>query len=413
VLRRVLPGAAASALGDGMSAVAIAWLALKLAPPGSRGLWVGAAVAAYSLPGAAGAVALRRWLRGRRGARLVFANAVLRALALGLVGFLAIARLLDPSGYVALLGVSSLLSAWGMAGKYTLIADLLPAGHRIAGNSLFGLADQLSLMIGPALAGVVTALAGPAVVIAIDAASWAVLAISYARIAPLAARLASGPPAAPAAPSALPGPATAQAAPPVLAEAGAWTVIRSSPVLPGLLALSFVFYLLYGPIEVALPVHVATDLHGSAALLGTFWAVFGVGAVIGELSAPFLRRWPVWPIMTGIVIGWGLAIVPLGLPAPLWTGLAAFFAGAVIWGPWMSLSMAVLQDASPPAALAQVIAARSSLLILASPLGTAFGGPIVAALGARGTLLASAVATIGLGLVTTAVLLVRRAGRGG
>ena len=30
VFRRVLPGAAASALGDGMSAVAIAWLALKL-----------------------------------------------------------------------------------------------------------------------------------------------------------------------------------------------------------------------------------------------------------------------------------------------------------------------------------------------------------------------------------------------
>jgi hypothetical protein len=175
------------------------------------------------------------------------------------------------------------------------------------------------------------------------------------------------------------------------------------------MAMSFVFYLLYGPIEVALPVHVASDLHGSAALLGTFWAVFGVGAVIGELSAPFLRHWPVWPIMTGIVIGWGLAIMPLGLPTPLWAGLAAFFAGAVIWGPWMSLSMAVLQDASPPGALAQVIAARSSLLILAAPLGTAFGGPIVAALGARGTLLASAVATIVLGLVATAVLLLRRA----
>jgi hypothetical protein len=113
-------------------------------------------------------------------------------------------------------------------------------------------------------------------------------------------------------------------------------VIRSSPVLPGLLAMSFVFYLLYGPIEVALPVQVTSDLHGSAVLLGTFWAVFGVGAVIGELSAPFLRRWPVWPIMTGIVIGWGLAIVPLGLATPLWVGFAAFFAGAVIWGPWMS-----------------------------------------------------------------------------
>jgi MFS transporter, DHA3 family, macrolide efflux protein len=391
VLRRVLPGAAASALGDGMSAVAIAWLALKLAPPGSRGLWVGAAVAAYSLPGAVGAVALRRWLRGHGGARLVFVNAVLRALALGLVGGLAIAGTLDPEGYVALLGVSSLLSAWGVAGKYTLISDLLPAEHRIAGNSVFGLADQLSLMIGPALAGVVTAAAGPAVVIILDAASWVVLAISYARIAPLAARLATGEP-------------PVGAGPPAPVDAGAWAVIRSSPVLPGLLALSFVFYLLYGPIEVALPVHVASDLHGSAALLGTFWAVFGVGAVIGELSAPFLRRWPVWPTMTGIVIGWGLAVVPLGLPTPLWAALAAFFAGAVIWGPWMSLSMAVLQDASPPGALAQVIAARSSLLILASPVGTALGGPIVAALGARGTLLASGLATIALGLATAAVL---------
>jgi MFS family permease len=180
-------------------------------------------------------------------------------------------------------------------------------------------------------------------------------------------------------------------------------------VLPGLLALSFVFYLLYGPIEVALPVHVASDLHGSAALLGTFWAVFGVGAVIGELSAPFLRRLPVWPTMTAIVIGWGLGLAPLGLVTPLWVALGAFFVAAVIWGPWMSLSMGVLQEASPPGVLAQVIAARSSLLILASPLGTALGGPIVAGLGARGTLLTSAVATIVLGLITTAVLLTRRA----
>jgi MFS family permease len=437
VIRRVLPGAALSALGDGMSAVAIAWLALKLAPPGSRGLWVGAAVAAYSLPGAAGAVVLRRWLRNRGGARLVFVNATLRALALGLIGALAIAGRLDPVGYVALLGMSSLLSAWGVAGKYTLIADLLPAEQRIAGNTVFGLTDTLSLMIGPALAGVVTALAGPAVVIALDAASWLILAVSYARIAPLVTRLTPNQPetqprtevetgaeigagveigaeaktgaqtvAGTQTAAETAAQAKAKTEPP--APVGGWAVIRSSPVLPGLMAMSFVFYLLYGPIEVALPVHIATDLHGSAALLGIFWAVFGVGAVIGELTAPFLRRWRVWPTMTWIVIGWGLAIVPLGLPTPLWAGLAAFFAGAVIWGPWMSLSMAVLQDASPPGALAQVIAARSSLLILASPLGTALGGPIVAALGARGTLLASGLATIALGLVATAVLLTRR-----
>jgi DHA3 family macrolide efflux protein-like MFS transporter len=392
VLRRVLPGAAASALGDGMSAVAIAWLALRLAPGGSRGLWVGAAVAAYSLPGAAGAVALRRWLAGRGGARLASVNAVLRAAALGLIGCLALAGLLDPALYVTLLGLSSVLSAWGQAGKYTLIADLLPPEQRVAGNTVFGLADQLSLMIGPALAGLVAAAAGPAVVITADAASWVILAISYARVIPLAS-----PPAQPD-----------TAPPPRPVQVGAWAVIRSSPVLPGLLAMSFVFYLLYGPVDVALPVHVAVDLHGSAALLGIFWAVFGVGAVIGELAAPYLRRWRVWPTMTAIVLGWGLALVPLGLVTPLWIALAAFFVGAVIWGPWMSLSMGVLQDASPPGALAQVIAARSSLLILAAPLGTALGGPLVAALGARGTLLVSALGTVALGLIAAVILTARR-----
>jgi Major Facilitator Superfamily len=427
VFRRVLPGAALSALGDGMSAVAIAWLALELAPPSTRGLWVGAAVAAYSLPGAIGAVVLRRWLRGRGGTRLVSVDAVLRAVALGLIGCLALAHLLDPGLYVALLGVSSLLAAWGLAGKYTMIADLLPAEQRVAGNSVFGLADQLSLMFGPALAGVITALTGPAVVITLDAATWIVLAVSYARVTPLLATptqpdpapAATQPQSTPAQPDpasadsqpqpapvdggtlSLPGPGQPEPAP----APGAWALIRSSPVLPGLLVLSFVFYLLYGPVEVALPVHVASDLHGSAALLGIFWAAFGVGAVIGELSAPFLRRWPVWPTMTAIVLGWGLALVPLGVPTPLWVGPAAFFAGAVIWGPWTSLSMAVFQDATPAGALASVLAARSSLLIVASPLGTALGGPLVAALGARGTLLASAVTTIALGLITTAVLI--------
>ena len=388
VFRRVLPGAAASALGDGMSAVAIAWLALKLAPAGSRGLWVGAAVAAYTLPGAVGAIALRRWLSGRHGTGLVIVNAVLRAVALGLVGCLALAGVLDLPGYVALLGASSLLTAWGVAGKYTLIADLFPAEQRVAGEHRVqpGRPAEPDDRPGPGRRG--------------DRAGRPGHRHHPGRRelgAPRGQLRQRRPlPRAPSRPSRhhlrLTGPR------------GGWALIRSVPVLGGLLALSFVFYLLYGPLEVALPVHVATDLHGSAALLGVYWAVFGVGAIIGELSAPFLRRWPVWPVMTGIVLGWGVALLPLGLPGPLWVGLAAFFAGGVICGPWMSLSMGVFQDASPPGALARVLAARGSLLILASPIGTAFGGPLVSAFGARGTLLVSALATIALGLITTAVL---------
>jgi hypothetical protein len=57
-------------------------------------------------------MALRRWLRGLRGARLVFVNAVLRASALGLIGCLALAGRLDPAGYVLLLGTFWVLG-WG------------------------------------------------------------------------------------------------------------------------------------------------------------------------------------------------------------------------------------------------------------------------------------------------------------
>jgi len=56
VLRRLLPAFAVSALEDGMSAIAVALLAVNLARPGQAAVLVGAAVVAYTLPGAAGAV---------------------------------------------------------------------------------------------------------------------------------------------------------------------------------------------------------------------------------------------------------------------------------------------------------------------------------------------------------------------
>jgi len=69
--RRLLSGLGISSLGDGMSIVTIAWLAVKTAPAGELGLFVGLAVAAYTLPGAIGALALGRYLRHRPARALV------------------------------------------------------------------------------------------------------------------------------------------------------------------------------------------------------------------------------------------------------------------------------------------------------------------------------------------------------
>lgn len=83
--RRLLPALAVSDLGDGMSVVAVAWLAVRLAPPADRGPLIGAAVAAYVLPGVVGALVLGRWLRALPAQRLIRANAWTRAFFLGCV----------------------------------------------------------------------------------------------------------------------------------------------------------------------------------------------------------------------------------------------------------------------------------------------------------------------------------------
>jgi DHA3 family macrolide efflux protein-like MFS transporter len=397
VVRRLLPGYTLSALGDGMSTVAVAWLALQLAPLGSRGLWVGAAVAAYTMPGALGAALFGRWLRSRAGVRLARADATLRAAALGVIPLLSAIHVLHLITYVAVLGVSSLLHAWGAAGQYTLIAEVLPARHRLAGNALLAALAEITFVIGPALAGLLTLVCGPAPVIGADAVSWAILAISYARVAPMLASSQQSPSGSGS-----------------YSKAACYSALRmifGSRTLLELIALSFVFFLLYGPVEVALPVHVASDMHGSAEVLGWFWAANGVGAVAGSLIAPYLRHWPLWPTMIGIVAGWGVALLPLGFGAPLAISLLAFAMGGVIFAPYNSIAMVVFQDAASAGELAGLLAVRAGLMTVAVPLGTAFGGPLVAALGAYGTLRASSLATVALGVFAAvgAVLLSRKA----
>jgi hypothetical protein len=153
VLRRLLPALAVSAVGDGMSAVGVAWLAIRIASPADRGLVVGVAVAAYTLPGAAGAVLLARPLRRLVGRRLVAADATLRAVALAMIPLLYAFGALGPGPYVALLAASSLLHAWGISGQYTLVAEHLPPEARTAGNALLSGFGAVAYVVGPLLAG--------------------------------------------------------------------------------------------------------------------------------------------------------------------------------------------------------------------------------------------------------------------
>ncbi|MGW0605757.1 MFS transporter [Streptomyces sp. NPDC002640] len=394
--RRLLPAFVASDFGDGMAIVTVPWLAVLLAPEGSRGLYVGTAVAAYALPGALGALLLGRWMRRFPARRLLFTDAVLRASMLACVPLAWALGVLTPWLYVVLLAASSLLHAWGSAGKYALLATLLPPGQRLAANALVSASASAAMVFGPAAAGVLITVVHPAWIIGIDALTFAVLALGAARVRPEA-------PGEPAAPD--------PAADPVGGAGGkasaALALFRQRPELLGILALTWFFYFLYGPVEVALPLHVTDDLDQGAGLLGLYWTLFSVGAVLGGLAAGLLRRLPLWPTALGIVAGWGLILLPFGLGAPPAVTVACFALGGVIYGPFTALSFTLFQDRTPEAWLTTVLAVRAAALLASSPLGTALGGPLTAAFGPRAVLAGSGVAT--LVLVAGAVALGLRA----
>jgi MFS family permease len=391
VFRRLILGFAVSYLGDGMSFVAVAWLAIELAPAATAGLWVGGAVAAYTLPGVVGALAFGRLLRRVPPRVLLLADNVVRGVFLGVVPLAWLAGLLTLPLYVVLLAVSSLLHAWGSAGKYTLLAELLPEEQRLAANTLVSSLNFAATIAGPAIAGVLVTYVSSALVLGLDALTYVFLAVLVART-----RL----------------PASGHVS--VVdrdAARGGFALLRSHPELLGLLALTWFFNLLYGPVEVALPLHVTDDLHAPGTVLGLYWMLFGLGALLGGLSVGALRRLPLWPVTVGIVILWGLALVPFGLAVPTVVTVVCFTLGGLIYGPFVALSVTLMQATSPPRHLAAMLAARSAALLTASPLGTALGGPLTTALGPRATLGVSGLATVVLGVVACLLLLARRGGR--
>ncbi|WP_433286690.1 MFS transporter [Micromonospora sp. CA-244673] len=139
------------------------------------------------------------------------------------------------------------------------------------------------------------------------------------------------------------------------------------------------------------------DLHGSATTLGLYYTAFGAGSLLGGLATGYLRRWPLWPITIGIVVGFGGAMLPLGLDVPVGLSLPAFTLAGLLWAPYRSTSMALFQRSTTTARLPHALAANGAVVVLAVPLGTMLGGPLMAAMGARHTLLLCAAATIALG----------------
>lgn len=396
LLRRVLSGIGISSIGDGLSTVAISWLALSLAPSGSQGLWVSLAVASYNLPGAVGTFALGRWMRGRSGAQLASWDAGLRATFLALIPLAHFTHLLNGGVLVTLLALSSLLNSWGKAGRYVLISELVPTEHRLAGNAVINIVLELAYVAGPPLAAAFLVLVHPSVVIGVDGLTFAAMALIYRFGLP--ARLHARPVA------------------PTASRSAGFSAIRKSRDTSLLVLVSFLFFLFFGPVGVALPVYVANDLNGSAGTLAGYLTAFGLGGFVGAFWAGYLRRWPaLWAGLIS-VLGVGVFVLPLSTSIPPILGWLSFAIAGLFWGPFPSTTTAYFQAAETGPDLASILAARSALQVLALPVGALVAGPAILAIGPRAVLFVGGMAIVclavlGMLLVLTSERSARRSER--
>lgn len=133
------------------------------------------------------------------------------------------------------------------------------------------------------------------------------------------------------------------------------------------------FFFLYGPVEVALPVHVARELHASAQLLGAYWTSYALGALTATLVTGALRTGNVRAISIAIIAGWGACLLPFSF-APVPVTLVCFAAGGLIYGPFNPLTSALFQSATPAADLPAVLAPRGTVVIVSTRWGSLSAG---------------------------------------
>jgi len=150
-------------------------------------------------------------------------------------------------------------------------------------NAMLSIGDQVSALVGPAVAGVLVGLVGAPPVLLLDAASFLAMA-TLVRSLPDT-------------------PAPAAAPPPARGSAG--RLLLRGPTVRTVLALTLIYFLAYGPLEPALPLYSRDVLHAGPGGYGLLWSAFGAGALLGLATIPVVSRLRPGIALAGNALLWG------------------------------------------------------------------------------------------------------------
>jgi hypothetical protein len=368
-VRWFVGGLFVSAVGDGIALVCIPWLALEVAGDVRKGFAVAFTALAATAPGIPLALALRN--RDLPPRTVLLVDSVWRAVLFAAIGALAAAHLVTLWPLVGLLAAANLLRTLALGARRALLASLVAPENRFAANSTYGVVVSLGMSVmGGAIGGLLVARGGPGPALIADAASFAFFAVVIA-----AGRAGAAP------------------------EQQTASRLRRIPSLAAwLIGITVAVNLLYGLVEVALPLLVRYSLRAGPTVYGEIVTAFGVGALVGVGAVGGARRrLPPERMAFVSVTGWGVAMIVLGLLteaalAPVTVGI-----GALVYGPFTAASLTAIQSVTPPAALGRVMTLWSAAYTAALPVGIAIAGPVVSFAGPRATIVGSGLATCAVG----------------
>jgi MFS family permease len=299
--RRLFAGTALSAIGSALTSFAVPLQVYDMThSPFAVGA-IGVAVAVPTLTlGLLGGTVLDAVDRRK----LVLACSVALAVVSATLAGLALAGLSTVWPLYVLVAIEAATSAVNVPARRTFIPTLLPAERLAAGLALNRVSFQLTMVVGPALAGLITAAAGGHL-----QACYLIDTVSFGA----ALYGVAGLPAMP------PQPGASRPGPRAVAEGIRF--IRRSQVLAGAF-LTDLNAMVFGLPLALFPAINAERFGGRPVTLGLFTTAIGVGGLVSSaLTGPVSRVVRQGLVMLAMVAIWGAAFAGFALARSLWLTL--------------------------------------------------------------------------------------------
>jgi MFS family permease len=373
--RLLFGGSSVSFIGDQFTLVALPWLVLQLTGNPAQ---LGLVLAVMALPRAAfmllgGAVvdrmSPRRVLLTARGAN---------ALLTGLLAALVLAGAVQM-WMVYVLGFSiGLCTAFAYPASGALLPQLVPPAQLQASNSIMMGMRQLSMLIGPALAGLlvtagsaptgtgnaVSAAHGTGLAFVVDAVSFLFSVASLLAIRIPSDRESRAPAAG------------------VLAQVlEGIRVLWQDPQLRSFIAyMALVSVLVAGPLQVGLPLFAKARFSEGAAAFGWLMTANGTGMLLGSVvstSVTRLMRGRVGIMVLSLDSGAGLALVGLSAAHSVLAGAAVLALAGLFAGTMQVAIITWLQRRVPQAMMGRTMSIVMFTFLGLAPLAAALAGGLL------------------------------------